>query len=249
MKRIVQIFLHLTLLAGLTACGTIPADSAQTPIPEVLYLQVTPAVEHWLPRVAACAEEIPHFGVHTQVLTRAELSLNESDLILRLGERLASDPFVSIMGFENIAIVAGKDVPVPSLSLASLQDIYAGTKVFWGDVPEAADDPSAHSQSIQPMAYPEGHEIEALFRHAFLAEEPIAADPQVYSSVDFLENLLEEHPYALGFLLNSQVPAGIKTLDITDQDPQSTGGFVLAITSAPPEGQLKQLLLCLQNSQ
>ncbi len=51
-----------------------------------------------------------------------------------------------------------------------------------------------------------------------------------------------------GYTLASQVPTGFVPLSITglEQDPTF---YVLAVTAAEPENGLRQLLLCLQDSQ
>lgn len=246
MKRNGLVLLSLVLLFIMAGCAVEAPVVEEPRPPEVVDLQVTPAVTHWLPQVAACAAGIPDFGIITRVLPRAELSLAESDLILRLGERLETDPFVVVMGMEEIVIVAGRNVPVSALSLASLQAIYAGTITDWGEVPDAVLAEDLQSALIKPLSYPEGHEIEFLFRRAYLGEEPILAAPQVFSTVEFIQNLFEKHPYAIGYLLASQVPDGMRILSIENDAPIPSGQYVLAITSSPVQGRMKQLLLCLQ---
>jgi hypothetical protein len=221
----------------------------KTPQPEIVELQITPAVEHWLPFVAACAQGIPDFGIYTQILPRIELSLDESDIILRLGERLESDPFVAVMGIEEIVVVAGEDVPVSSLSLESLQALYAGEITRWGDVPEAEVGQAGVAAPMQLLAYPAGHEIEILFNRGFLNDEPIRAAPQTYLTVEFLQKLLEMYPTGIGYLLESQVPEGMRMLPITADQPIPSGQYVLAVTAQEPDGRLKALLNCLQTVQ
>jgi DNA-binding transcriptional LysR family regulator len=246
MKAVGRAF-FVVLLSLLSACGAAEPVAEETAQPEIIALQVTPAVEHWLPWVAACAADIPDFGVYIQVLPRADLDLLESDLILRLGERLESDPFVAVMGVEEIVVVAGEDVPVASLSLESLQAIYRGEINRWDELSEAGNEPSKRAVPITRLAYPEGHEIELLFNRAYLKDEPILAAPQTFSTIGFLEKLMERYPAAIGYLLRSQVPEGMRILEITDDQPIPADQLVLAITSRESEGRLKALLTCLQN--
>jgi hypothetical protein len=59
MKRVLWSLFGLIFLAGMAGCaGDIPI-SEEKPTPEVVALQVTPAVAHWLPVVAECAEASP----------------------------------------------------------------------------------------------------------------------------------------------------------------------------------------------
>ena len=247
MKHFAWLVLGLILFGAMAACADTSPEIEPTSTPEVVDLHVTPAVAHWLPAVAACAEGIPGFGVYTQVLPRADLSDEQSDLVLRLGERLEGDPFVSVVGLEDIVLVAGQDVPVNALSLESLQAIYAGEFTTWAEVPEYSGDVDGSVQAITTLSYPVGHEIELLFRRAYLEDEPVGASSQTFSTIPFLTDLMDAHPYALGYLLASQVPEGMRVLPVTSEDEIASEQWVLAVTSSEPEGKLKQLLLCLQD--
>ncbi|MBW6466418.1 MAG: hypothetical protein K0B06_07950 [Brevefilum sp.] len=249
MKRVLWAFLGLVFLVGLVGCAEEIPLAEEKPAPEVVALQLTPAVEHWLPLVAECVEGIPNFGVYTQVLPRSDLSLAESDLILRLGERLESDTFVAIMGVEEVVIVAGEEVPVSSLSLEDLRAIYAGTKTLWGEVGEGGYGGSVTGQPITPLSYPVGHEVEILFRRAYLGDEITQVNLQEFMTIPFLENLLLRYPYAIGYLLKSQVPEEMQVIEILSDEPVPNRQYVLAVTAQEPFGGLKQLLLCLQNAQ
>ena len=249
MRRVLWFFLGLSFLTGLMGCEGESPISQDTPAPEIVGLQVTPAVEHWLPIVAECAGGIPNFGVYTQVLPQSDLSLAESDLILRLGERLESDPFVAIMGVEEIVIIAGEDVPVSSLSLDNLRAIYTGKLTLWGEVVDVANGGSVIGQPIHPLSYPEGHEVEIQFRRAYLADELMQVNPQEFLTVPFLEDLLVRYPYAISYLLRSQVPEDVRVIEIVSDETIANQQYVLAVTDQEPTGGLKQLLLCLQNAE
>lgn len=249
MKWINLVLLGLALLVTVTACEPEAPIPVEQPPPQVVELQITPAVEHWLPWVAGCAADIPNFGVSVRVLPRAELSLAETDLILRLGERLETDPFVAVMGVEEIVIVAGEDVPVDSIRLADLQAIYAGTITHWGEVLWEGEIESEKGQPLKPLSYPEGHEVQVLFTRVYLDDNSSAIEPQVFSTTAFLEKLLDLHPYTISYLLESQVPEGVRILSVSPEDQVASLQYVLAITAEEPTGGLKQLLLCLQNVQ
>lgn len=248
MKHKCIIFLSLILLLTAACSGETPAP-VDEPTIEVVNLQITPALSHWLPKVAACADDIPDFGIYTRVLPRAELNLDDADLILRLGQRLDTDPQLAIMGIEAMTVIAGSKVPLSSLSIESLQAIFAGAINNWGAVPEIGEAGIEVNQPILTLSYPDGHELQLLFRESYLDAQPITSDPQIFSTLDYLETLLQKNPTAVGYLLESQVPESMQTLAITNFDPLAGQQYVLAITQQEPQGGLRQLLLCLQDSQ
>ncbi len=214
----------------------------------VVSLQTTPALAQWLPPVSACAESVRNLGVYAEILPRTELNTNGTDLTLRLGERLDSDLFVSVMGNERLVIVAGEDVPVDLLSFESLQTLYTGTAKNWSDLPEAADLGLSETLPAVTLSYPRGNELEQFFSQIYLSNNPITGNAIRYSTIDKLESLLEQYPSAVAYTLESQIPAGVRTLAIRGMESNAEL-LVLAITPVEPSDGLRQLLLCLQDAQ
>ncbi len=248
MKLVRHLGLGMIFLAVLGGCTPAPANSTGRPPFEIIEMQITPALEHWLPAVASCADGLPNFGVYTQVLARNQLELQEADLILRLGQRMDSDPHAAIMGYENLVVFTGDIVPVDTISLVSLQSIFTGEITNWEDVPEVIQDGLVINQEILTLAYPKNHELRVLFMRIFLDEQTIQSFPQIFSTINALEIILAENPYAIGFGLQSQLPDNGKLLEITDENVLPIQQYVLAITAQEPEGNLEQLLLCLQSN-
>jgi hypothetical protein len=248
MMKSAKIFLCcLALLAILTSCQPESPLTEETPEIDIINLGITPSLTHWLPNVAQCANAIPDFGIY--VLPWIEPELDQADLILRLGERQETDPHVAIMGIEEITIVSGVELPVSTLSLESLQAIYSGSINNWREVPEVIEASIEINQPIQTLSYPKGHLLRLLFRNTVLQQQPISSNTLIFSTPEYLETLLQEYPYAIGFMLKSQVPEDVQKLTITNFNSQQAQQFVLAITSQEPTGKLRQLLLCLQDSQ
>lgn len=244
MKKHPWLGLLLLLLTLLAACGPAASDDAAL---EVVHLQTTAALEHWLPKAADCAGAIPNFGVASEIAQPGELGLDGADLLLRLGARQADDPFTAVMGSESLVLVAGDQVPVSVLSVESLRSIYAGNWAAWAEVPEAEGAATA-SLPLVLLSTPAGSELENLFIQAYLDGKAIVSNPQRYTMADGLAALLEANPTAVGYALASQAPAGFRTMTVTGLENDPTY-YVLAVTPAEPTGGLRQLLLCLQDAE
>ncbi len=244
MKSRIWLGLLLALLALLTACA--PSAPSDSPALEVVHLQTTAALARWLPKAADCAGAIPNLGVASEIAEPDALSLASADLILRLGARQAEDPFTAVMGRESLVLVAGDQVPVRSLSIDTLQSLYAGDWTRWSELPEA--DSTAADLPVILLSYPAGHELEALFSQTYLGGSPILGSPQPYASPEGLAERLNASPGAIGYTLSSLVPVGYRTVPVTGlaADPVF---YVLAVTAEEPTGELRQLLLCLQNAE
>lgn len=241
------LFLSLILMTAAAACtprDETPEVLSQT---EIITLQTTPSLEGWLPDVAECAGAIPGVAVVAHILPISELDTIQADLILRLGDRRESDPFVSVMGIEKTVVLTGPDAPLQSLSLESLQSIFNGEIANWRDLPEVIEAGIEFNQPISTLSYPEGHELRVLFQSAVLADEVIASGPLIFSTEAALASLLETNPTAIGYTLESLAPTGAQRLTIRGLDTARAQHKVLAVTPEEPAGKLRQLLLCLQN--
>lgn len=223
---------------------------AETPPPEMdlVTLQIASELSHWLPSVASCAAEIPDFAIYTEVLPQSDFDLDKAELVMRVGARSDTDPSVAIMGVETLVVVAGSQLPLTSLSKDSLQAIFTGSITHWDAVKEMNETGNALSEPIQTLSYPESHPLRDLFEDSYLEREAISSNPQIFSTLDYLDRFLLDNPYAIGYVLKSQIPEHAKIVTISGFDPKAADHYVLAITPQAPAGKLKQFLLCLQNS-
>lgn len=249
MKRKFTLFYIALLLLLLSPCTPESTQMNGDADLKIINLQVTPALTHWLPAVASCANPIGDFGVYTQIVPPKELNLDEADLIFRMGEPREDDPFTAVMGIEKLVVIAGEDVPLSTLSVETLQAIYAGLLLNWGEIPEIASAGIEMNQPIQPFSYPEGHELRNKFEASYLNLDSIDDNISIFSTLDRLQSLLTADPFSIAYLLESQVPEGFQTLSISGFNPQSAQVYVLAVTKQEPAEKLRQLLLCLQDSQ
>lgn len=247
--RLLKSFVCILILAALAACAKPPDALKKEPDLQIISMQITPALNHWLPYVAACAEDIQNFGIYTQVIPHTELSINENDLILRLGKRQESDPFAFVMGSEIIAVVSGDEVPISKLSKESLAAIFQGNYQSWDEVPELEGKTDEGEQPITVFSYPQGDEVEVLFKETFLSDnQQISQEAQQFFTVESLLSQLEDNPMGLGYSLLSHFPKGLHLIEITGESLDSSQ-WVLAITKEKPTGSLNQFLLCLQDVQ
>jgi hypothetical protein len=243
------LLLLITLLGFSNSCSQTIIENTQELNIEVITIQITPELEHWMPRINQCAESIQGIGIYTEVLTQDEVNSNLADVVLRLGQKAESDLYVAVMGTEEIVIIRGRNIPINTLHIESLRTIYTGTLTNWRDVAEVKQDGIDIDQPIQTLSYPEGHILRELFSNTYLAAESIGGETIPYSTLEGLERALQEYPYGIAYLLKSQTPQNLEIIGITRSDDLAVQQYVLAVTADEPEGSLKQLLLCLQNTQ
>lgn len=229
------------------ACSSTGIDESTLSLLDVITLQITPELEAWMPKISQCAAPIPSIGIYTQVLTQEELSLDKADLVLKLGPREPDDPYIAVMGVEEIVVIGGNEIPTDRISIGTLQSIFSGAFRNWADLPEI-NETATKNQPIKTYTYPEDHILNDLFSTSFLEGEAIYSEAIYFASPNGLQRAFQEHPYGIGYLLKSQVPVEMNILEITGVDEVAALQYVLAVTLEEPTGTVKQLLLCLQTS-
>jgi hypothetical protein len=248
MKILRILVVILVLLPALAACSM----ETETPTPqasiEVIDLQIIPELGHWMPAISDCANQIPYFTITVQATPQSAMGIDQADLIIRLGDRTTEDPFVTVLGVEDLVILAGNSVQISSIGIESLRSIYLGEINNWDDVPEVSADDLPANQPILAFTNLDGTSLRTLFEESYLNGQPINDQAIIFSTLSSTIDFLRETPYAIGYMLKSQVPLGIKILPVTDFPTEANKQYVLAVTPHEPEGQLRQFLLCLQEN-
>ncbi len=252
MKRITRsvLFLALPILLILAACAQRDIPQDEDVSMTVLHVQITPSLSHWLSPIADCAEAMKATAIYSEIHPLSDLSLNDADLIIRLGAPSPSDPFTTVMGVEEFIFLTGLEIRLQTLSLSSLQKIFTGEFTAWKDVPEILDMEIEINNTITLLSPPGEDDIRLLFEETLLDKKSVAGKVRIFNTTDGLLNAIEDTPYGIAYALNSHIGGtSLNKIEIQGIDPGLTQAYVLAITGNQPEGKLRQLLLCLQDSQ
>lgn len=241
------LFLFMTFALLLCACSVNDSGKTMNSVLDVITLQTTPSLEHWLDQTASCANNLPGVGVYANITPISDLDIAAADLTIRLGNPLDSDPFVTILGRESLVIIAGPEAPVTRLSLESLQAVFTGEIQNWGDVPEVIDAGLTINEPITVLSYPQGNDLRSHIAEIYLESGKLTNNAGIFFTADTQTELLEENPTAITYSLASQVPATAQILTITGLGEKTTDIYVIAITQSDPAGTLRSLIFCIQN--
>jgi hypothetical protein len=250
MRRTFRLMVILILLTGLFACSSSPeTPTAEQPL-DLIRCQITPALTHWLPEVQSCMNtKTVSSGLTVDIMPESDLTLEESDLIIKLGPKITNDPFVAVIGEETLIIVIGTEVPLRNISQADLVNIFTGQYQTWGELAAIPGDSPAATRPIQVFSFPPGHELHQTFTDRIMKGSTITTSAQVVNTLDTWKASIESSPYGISYIFESQITdSGIPSLAIEDDDPAARQVLVVAITPNEPSGNLKSLLLCLQNT-
>ena len=245
-KLLLSFSLMLILLAG---CMPKPTTSNQA-LPQAIRVQITPALTHWLPKINSCATNLGDANLILDILPPANLDRQTADLIMRFGQRTEGDNFVSVLSNENLVLILHPDNPLIDISTYSLREIVIGVTTNWDQLQELQTSVASYDLPIVLFSFGENNDLYAVLTEALMVTDPFNQLAIYVPSWEVMRQSVADTPGAIGYLLQSQADAQVKVLDMLAHSDLaiSLEQPVLAITQSESQGSLRQLLLCLQNS-
>ncbi|MBL8050243.1 MAG: hypothetical protein JNM46_03395 [Anaerolineales bacterium] len=126
------------------------------------------------------------------------------------------------IGEEEIVIVTKSQSQLQMLSLNEAQNLFASGENIW--------------------VYAEGEDMQRLFDQFVMEGRSVSSFAKVALNPKIMLQMLEENPNAIGFTPKSLLNQNLKLV-------YSVGTFpVLALTETEPQGAVKSLIGCLQDS-
>ena len=242
-----KVWLLLGVFVLLAACQ--PA-ALSTPLATLqpLRVQLTPLLEpSWLPKLHACSEYLTQSNLLIEVRGSSELESQAADLTIRTSPDLEAETQGTYLGTERLALVVNPENPISALSQEEAGAILAGTYLQWKEVPTSSASALAFDQPVKPIFLVDP-ELNVFFSTTYPGLELTpTTDEQAYS-IEIAQQLIAETPGAVGLLPTGTLTPALKEVQLFDANNQliSWQMHVLGLTVGKPEGDLLQLLLCLQ---
>ncbi len=204
-----------------SACAPASASAA----PQLVKVYASSAAYPWLDEAYRCAS----------ASTTIDLSSPDAaQLKLRFGEpeELAYPAFQ--VGTDDVLVVVHPQTAVGALSLDQVRQLFAGQVSRWGGV-GGADVP------VQVWTYSQDEDIQQLFSRLVMQGQPISSFARLAVSAQVMSDSVGSVPGSIGFL-----PRRWKTGN-TNFVLNIPAVPVLAVTTAPPAGALRDLIACMQS--
>jgi ABC-type phosphate transport system substrate-binding protein len=243
--KVWSLFLLLAIL--LSAC-----QPAATPQPTVqpLRVQLTPLLsESWLPKLNACSEYLTQSNLLIEVREASELDLQSADLIIRTSADLNAEQAGTYLGAEHLALVVNPENPIVSLSQEEAIALLSGAYAQWKEVPSSAASAQTFDQPVK-LIFLVDQDLDAFLSTAFPSLEISPSKSEKAYSVEMAQQLITETPGAIGLLPASALTSALKEVQFFGPDSKTINWElqIVALTPVDPEGDMLQLLLCLQNA-
>jgi hypothetical protein len=206
------------LLLGLFLLLT-SSCAAETPPtpPQAVSVYSTAAATPWLPRLYACAGA-------SLLLARVD-DPSAAEMILRLGEPRLPAPFAYRIDEDELLIAAHPHTTLPPMTLQQVQALFAGL----GD------------PSLQVWVYASGEDVAEAFDQFVMQGRSVSSSARVAVHPQQMSDVLTAETNAVGVLPRRWKAAEVRDLYSAAKIP------VLVITQSEPQGEVKQLIGCLQN--
>ncbi|MCS6837000.1 MAG: substrate-binding domain-containing protein [Anaerolineae bacterium] len=151
---------------------------------------------------------------------------------------------------DGLVLVVHPQNPLNDLSLDDARRLYQGYIRRWQEL-------GGRPVDVRLLSREEGSAARLTFEARLLGTRRLSANAQLVSSLDNLRRVIQDDEGAIGYLLYSQLSAGLKPLALDGVLPSqasiSSGAYPLTLTvyivgRGEPEGELRQFLGWVQSA-
>ena len=206
----------LAILMFFLLAGCAPAETA-TPTPQLVSVYASAAAQPWLAGIYTCAEQ-------TASVIRLSTSESAADIYLRVGEPENLTTPAYQIDSEDILIVTHRESPIQNLTAEAARALFSN--------PEG--------QAVQIWVFASGEDIQATFERQVLSGQPVTSLARLAASPQQMSDTLNAEKNAVGILPRHWETGSVREVFTLADVP------VLALTSAEPQGVIKDLIACWQ---
>ena len=225
MKHIFAFFFLACIL--LVSCDSAPP----TEKPKQLIVQYTAASIPWLASLYNCAGG----NVVTAEQREADfLDPQTANMVIRIGQTENPTSFVYQIALDNILVITNSKNPASRLTADQVYGIFSGQIQNWKNI-------NNNDALVQTWVFPAGEDIQKIFDQTALHGSPVSSAAHLANNPDEMLQAIEKDVNAIGIITQHW-----KTGNITGVYTAASNLPVLAITFSKPQGNLTNILACMQ---
>lgn len=219
--------LLLSVFLLLAGCGGGQADPQA--LPEVINVYATQAAQPWLEGMVACAH------AHDAVIRLVDPA--QAQVTLQVGEPLFLEGAAYQVGQEEIMLALNPQNPAAFISQAQAAALFSGSLANWQEV-TGVDAP------VQVWVFPARADVGQAFNNWLLGGRSPVSTARMAAGREELRAEIARDVNAIGYIGRLSAGADLRLVPL--ENPLLLP--VLAITVAPPQGLLRDVLACTQQS-
>jgi hypothetical protein len=239
---------YLSLLVGLifvlAACQTPTPAPVNAEFPEAVVVLHTPVLRIAVPVLQACAAEMPDLALFLEEAPRTAIDLNnEVEGLTRLGLVLGEPTegeFGVALGETQILVIVHPSNPVQNMSADELQNLFSGEVQNWSQI-------GGTDHAVTPWVLTPADESRQLFEKTILGEKNLASQARLAADPGWMLAEVSADPGAIGYLPAAWLDENVRPVELQAALADELRLPLLALAVTQPQGQARNLMICLQN--
>jgi len=222
---------YLFLLSSFLISCTTPQPTTPN---QVITINYSPFTENQMNEVYACANDLSIILKVTDQEPDIRFQLGEPEILLGNAYQI---------GEEEIVVVMNNARP-PVVNFQQIQEMFTGKITNLNQItPEWGKAHPDQSGDIQVWVFSSDNDIQQIFNKFILEGRPVVPSARVANSQQEMFDAIKNDPSSIGIL-----PSRWNINHDVFEQPAVITAPVLALTEAEPQGAVKSLIGCLQDS-
>jgi hypothetical protein len=224
--------------------GCQPSTPPPMPTDQIWNIQISHSVNWIANDLHMCANQFGDSAIFLEVKPDDTILSGEADFGLRWGQDGTINTPAFILGWDEIIPIVHPQNQITHISREEVEALYLGNM----KTRKTQADGTTLNPELHPWGYSPTNEIQKIFVSSVLSVpnpnirlSGIAPDPAAMLQV------VSSDQNAIGFIPRRWLNGTVKTIPIENVDINRIRQPIIAITNHPPEGKLREWLLCLQS--
>ena len=210
---------------------------------EIYFASYDPEIMWLVPIMNTCSQEILEDDMLIRQSAWDETILENEDVHLAIGEVIAAEYQIYLLGYDQIVPVVAESHPFNSTSINLLKDIFSGKITTWSDVYENcqlcfSSNPVNLEFPVSIWIYPQNSLIRKEIEENYLDRVSISTYTSLAPNSDFMRRSIASSDEAIGFIPRGWIDATLKEINIININ-QNINLPILAISRNQLNGKLQ----------
>jgi hypothetical protein len=249
MSRLDKLSASLVLFSYLVIGCSPAVTTTPMPTPHVIRIGYSPSLESWLPDLSACASQITSITLALYPRESQGFS-NTSDDDINLLHSTPSNPqisdgaFITQIGIDPLIWITHPDNPISQIDASQLRKMYEGKANTWDELIQELD---FADTTVLPWVYAQSSVLYQPFREVIWSQRALPPQAYIAPNPAAMLEAVSSNPGAIGYIPQSWLDGTSTRINPILVQPEFTLD-VLAISQTEPQGDARQLLLCLRQT-
>jgi PBP superfamily domain len=220
-------FLYLFTILLLVSCA--PSTPVITPV--LFTVQYTFATTPWMENLSTCAG---NRVINAELRAEGFQDLESSDLVMRIGfsARFVTPAFQ--IGKDELLVITNSHNPVNQLTIDQVRALFIGRFQTWKAI-------NGNDTPVHVWVFPAGEDIQQVFEQSVLGGTSITSQARLANSPEEMSQAIAGDADGIGIITRR-----LKIENTSDVFTAASSLPVLVLTRSEPQGDLAQILACLQ---